>query len=155
MVCFFCIATIALISGAVGASALEGIRAALEQLSKNGVRVEDDTPSTQRLELEVSVPHVQAQGAREKPGSAPATVPVAITVYKKHSRVRVQVLTHDVTRAEAEAVQDAVVAAAGLTLVHRSNEHEQHVVHEAVERLAAGDDGGTLDQVRADWQQER
>ena len=31
------------------------------------------------------------------------------------------------------------------------NEHEQHVVHEAVERLAAGDDGGTLDQVRANW----
>lgn len=153
MVCFFCIATIALIGSAVGASAVEGVRAALQQLSKNGVTLADDTPSTQRLELEVAVPEVA--GEREKPGSPPATVPVAVTVYKKHNRVRVQVLTHDVTRREAEAVQDAVVAAAGLTLVHRSNEHEQEVVHEAVERLAAGDDGATLAQVRAAWQQER
>jgi hypothetical protein len=155
MVCFFCIATIALISGAVGATALEGIRAALEQLAKHGVTLADDTPSTQRLELEVAVPDVASGTEREKPGAAPATVPVAVTVYKKHSRVRVQVLTHDVTRREAEAVQDAVVAAAGLTLVHRSDVHEQDVVHEAVERLAAGDDGATLAQVRSAWQQER
>ena len=153
MVCFFCIATIALISGAVGATTLEGIRAALGQLAKNGVTVADDTPSTQRLELEVAVPEVKTAEDDER-RTAPATVPVAVTVYKKHSRVRVQVLTHDVTRREAEAVQDAVVAAAGLTLVHRSNEHEQEVVHEAVERLAAGDDGATLSQARAAWQQE-
>lgn len=155
MVCFFCIATIALISGAVGATALEGIRAALEQLAKNGVKVADDTPSTQRLELEVTVPEVGPAEERDQPGAAPATVPVAVTIYKKHSRVRVQVLTHDVTRREAEAVQNAVVAAAGLTLVHRSDRHEQDVVHEAVERLAAGDDGATIAQARSAWQQER
>lgn len=154
MVCFFCIATIALIGGAVTATALEGIRSALDQLSKNGVTLADDTASTQRLELEVTVPQMN-DDERDKPGTAPATVPVAVTIYKKHRRVRVQVLTHDVTRREAEAVQDAVVAAAGLQVVHRSTPEEQEIVHEAVDRLAAGDDAATLNDVRTAWQQER
>lgn len=135
MVCFFCIATIALVAGAMGTGTIEAIRAGLEQLSRDGVKVTDDTASTQRLELAVEVP----EAARSRTAPVPAAeraVPVAVTLYKKHGRVRVQVLTHDVTRAQAEAVQDTVLKAAGLTLVHRSDEHEQHVVHDAVERLA-------------------
>lgn len=154
MVCFFCIATVAMITGAVGASLIEGIRAGLQQLARNGVKVTDDTPSTQRLELEVAVPQVAADAARRKQGPAPATVPVAVTIYKKHARVRVQVLTHDVTRKEAEAVQDAVVAAAGLRLVHRSDEEEQHLVHDAIERLATAESPGDAARVE-NWQPER
>lgn len=134
MPCFFCVATVALIGSGVAATALEGIRAGLEQLARGAVTVTDDTASTQRLELDVAVPTTSA--LRGLPGRAPATVPVAVTVYKKHARVRVQVLSHDVTKGEAEAVQDAVVAAAGLHLVHRSRDEEQHAVHDAVDRLA-------------------
>jgi hypothetical protein len=154
MVCMFCIATIALISGAAGVSALEGIRAGLQQLSKSGVTVTDDTPSTQRLELEVAVPPVESRtAARDGARATVTSVPVAVTVYKKHGRVRVQVLTHDVGRREAEAVQDAVVAAAGLTLVHRSDEHEQEMVHDAMERLTHAE--SAAEGARSAWQAER
>jgi hypothetical protein len=153
MACLFCIATIALVSGLVGVGTLEGIKAGLERLARGEVKVTDDTASTQRLELEVPVPKIR--GEREKPGQPPAAVPVAVTVYKKHARVRVQVLTHDVDRREAEAIQDAVAAAAGLRIVHRSSAHEQEVVHEATEllgRTPASEQGVAA---REAWQQER
>jgi hypothetical protein len=141
MPCFFCIAVGAAVAAGVGSSVLEGIASALGKLATAGVTVTDDTVSTQRLELRVAVP--KRSGKRELPGPAPADVPVAVTVYKKHGRVRIQVLTHDVDRVEAQRVQDVLAEAMGMTIVHRATDTEQHVVHEAVERLASGSsDGG-------------
>ena len=58
-------------------------------------------------------------------------VPVAVTVYKKYKRVRIQVLTHELSRAEAEAVEDLVARALDLTIVDRSDAHDEEKVREA------------------------
>jgi hypothetical protein len=52
-------------------------------------------------------------------------------VYKKHKRVRVQVMTHDLTRAEAEAVEDLIAATLELRIVDRSDAHDEQKVREA------------------------
>lgn len=134
MPCFFCIAVGGVIAAAVAGSVVDTVRNALSQVAVGPVRVVDDNNEhTQRIELDVPVPPLPAE--REKPGPRPAAVPVAVTVYPRYKRVRVQVLTHEVDRREAEAVQDVIVRALGMQVVHRSDHHEQQVVHEAIEEL--------------------
>lgn len=41
-------------------------------------------------------------------GNQTRHIPVAIHLYKQHHRARVQILTHDITRQEAEKVQDII-----------------------------------------------
>jgi hypothetical protein len=46
-------------------------------------------------------------------------VPVAIHLYKQHKRMRIQILTHDISQAEAEAVQDVICQAFDARVISR------------------------------------
>ena len=59
-------------------------------------------------------------------------VPVAVTVYKDYGRVRIQVLTHDISREDAEKLEDMLAEALGLKIVDRSDEHDEEKEREAV-----------------------
>jgi hypothetical protein len=55
------------------------------------------------------------------------SAPVAVTLYKEHSRVRIQILTHELTPEEAEKLEDELAEAVGAKIVDRSNpEGEEH-----------------------------
>jgi len=138
MACFFCVAAGVLVATGIAGAAVDAVASALEAVASRGdVRKTDETSTQVRYEM--SVPAAVA-GAGLPPQ---AHVPVVVTVYPRHQRVRVQVLTHDVDRRQAEAVQDVVVRALGATVVHRSDAHEHDVVHHAQETLgrAAASEG--------------
>jgi len=59
-----------------------------------------------------------------------------VTVYKPYKRVRIQVLTHAVSREQAEAVQEAIAAVAGLEIVNHSDPADEAEVHQATEEAA-------------------
>lgn len=112
MPCIFCIAVFAMLAGAVTTAVLDQLEERLVQAAGGGpVRRAVDTGSVTKFEFSVPVPG-QVQAA-----------PVAVTVYKQHKRIRIQVLTHALSRAAAEAVEDRVAAAAGLRIVSRSDAH--------------------------------
>lgn len=140
MPCLSCIAVFAAVAGvAVSAKALVKLERALQSLAVEAVRKASDSAAATRYEFAVPPP----EGARP----AGASVPVAVTVYKPQKRVRIQVLTHDLSREQAIAVQDRIAAACGLTVVDRSNPEAEAKVHEAVDMLAAsrtGEDDGVL-----------
>jgi len=63
-------------------------------------------------------------------------VPVVVTVYKDHRRVRIQILTHDLTPAEVEAVEDELAEALEAEVVDRSDPEAEaagHAAHEHAE----------------------
>ena len=64
-------------------------------------------------------------------------MPVSVTVYKQHKRVRIQVLTHDLSRAEAEAVEDMLARVLELRIVDRAEAHDEEKVREAFGSEAA------------------
>ena len=111
MVCIFCIAVLAIVAGALTAAGVDEIE---ERLADKGeVKRVSDTESVARLELTVEVGRKEA--------------PVAVTLYKEHSRVRIQILTHELTPEEAEKLEDALAEAIGATIVDRSSpEGESH-----------------------------
>lgn len=122
MPCIFCLAVFAMLAGAVTSLVLDQMEARLGTVATGPIRRTVDSASVATMETTVTVP-----GTRDK------RVPVAVTVYKKHKRVRIQVLTHDVSRAEAEAVEDAVAAALDLRIVDRSDAHDEEKVRAAFE----------------------
>ena len=73
-----------------------------------------DTESVARFELTVDVSGKEA--------------PVAVTLYKQHSRARIQVLTHELTPEEVERLEDELAEAIGAKIVDRSTPEGQ--VHE-------------------------
>lgn len=153
MPCYFCMLVGGLIATGVAGAVLDQMRSKLDGLATDGVRETQSTSSTVVLELSVPVPRLA--GRREVAGKPPEAVPVAVTVYKRARRVRVQVLTHDVTRREAEAVEDAVAKALGMTVAHRSGEAQQQMVHDAI---AHSDVEATTSSAVAEpaaWQEER
>lgn len=129
MPCLFCIAVFAAVAGALSSKALVELEHSLGRLAVQGVRKMSDSASATKYELEVAPPAGVPRGM--------ASVPVAVTVYKPQKRVRIQVLTHDVTREQAAAVQDRIASACGLTVVDRSNPDAEAKVHEAVDLLSA------------------
>lgn len=120
MPCIFCIAVFMLLAGAVTAAALEKIEAQLAAKAKGGaVQRTVDSGSVARFEL--TVVH------------AGKDVPVVVTVYKDHRRVRIQILTHDLTPAEAEAVEDELAEALEADVVDRSDPESEAAGHAAHE----------------------
>lgn len=131
MACFFCVAAGVLVATGVAGTAVDAVSSALEKVAARGqVRKTDQTATQVRYEMDVPG---ESAGKGLEPG---VVVPVVVTLYPRHQRVRVQVLTHDVDRRQAEAVQDVVVGALGATVVHRSDAHEHDVVHHAQEMLS-------------------
>lgn len=107
MVCIFCIAVLAIVAGALTAAGVEEIEEQLADKAAGEVHRVSDTESVVRFELTVEV--------------GPKAAPVAVTLYKEHSRVRIQILTHDLTPEEAETLEDELAEAIGAKIVDRSS----------------------------------
>lgn len=127
MPCIFCVAIFAMLAGAITTAVLDQIEARLASVANGPVSRSVDSESVAKFDLSVPVPTVPSSSGR----GAGRPVPVSVTVYKKHRRVRIQVMTHDLTRAEAEAVEDLIAAALGLTIIDRSDAHDEQKVREA------------------------
>lgn len=113
MVCIFCIAVLAIVAGALTAASVDEIEEQLADKADGEVQRVTDTESVTRFELTVEVGGKKA--------------PVAVTLYKEHSRVRIQILTHDLTPDEAEKLEDELAEAMGAKIVDRSSpEGESH-----------------------------
>lgn len=117
MPCIFCLAVFAMLAGTVTTLVLDQMEARLSAVAASPVRRTVDSASAATFETTVRL------GSRE--------VPVVVTVYKKVKRVRIQVMTHELSRAEAEAVEDLVARALDLRIVDRSDAHDEEKVREA------------------------
>jgi hypothetical protein len=125
MVCIFCIAVLAIVAGALTAAGVDDVEEKLADKADGPVRRVSDTESVARFELTVDVGGKKA--------------PVAVTLYKEHSRARIQILTHALTPDEAERLEDELAEAIGAKIVDRSSpegeEHEEPA-HEAADPQA-------------------
>ena len=107
MVCIFCIAVLMIVAGAITAAGIDRIEEQLADKAEGHVTRVSDTESVARFELTVDVSGKKA--------------PVAVTLYKEHSRARIQVLTHELTPEEVERLQDELAEAIGAEIVDRSS----------------------------------
>lgn len=125
MVCIFCIAVLAIVAGALTAASVDDVEEKLADKADGEVQRVSDTESVARFELTVEVDGKKA--------------PVAVTLYKEHSRVRIQILTHELTPEQAEKLEDDLAEAVGAKIVDRSSpdgeEHEEPA-HEPANREA-------------------
>jgi hypothetical protein len=113
MVCIFCIAILAIVAGALTAASVDEIEEQLADKAEGDVQRVSDTESVARFELTVD-----ADGKK---------APVAVTLYKEHSRARIQILTHELTPEEAERLEDELAETIGAKVVDRSSpEAEEH-----------------------------
>jgi hypothetical protein len=96
--CIFCMAALLIVGATLGAVALDGIETRLTSGLKDVRRAVD----TDSLVMWKATATVKVQGKNAK------QVPVAIHLYKQAQRIRIQILTHDVTQAEAESIQDQI-----------------------------------------------
>jgi hypothetical protein len=123
MPCIFCIAVFMLVAGALTAEQLDEVEGKLADKADGGrVRRSVDSDSVARFELTVKV------------GSK--AVPVAVTVFKEHRRIRIQVLSHDLDPQEVEELEDELAEALDAEIVDRqdgSAEVEDHEHPEAEE----------------------
>jgi hypothetical protein len=119
MPCIFCLAVFALFAGAITEVVLDQMEARLASVASEPVSRTADSASVLVLQTGVRLP-----------GSA-RSIPVSVTIYKKHRRIRIQVLTHDITRAEAEAIEDLIARTLELRIVDRSDAHDEQKVREA------------------------
>ena len=123
MPCIFCIAVFAIFAGAVTTLVLDQLEARLTSIAAGPVSRSVDSASVAKFELSVTIPKSGLPASR--------SVPVSVTVYKKHRRIRIQVMTHDLTRAEAEAIEDLIAAALELNIIDRSDAHDEQRVRAA------------------------
>jgi hypothetical protein len=121
--CIFCLAVFAMLAGAITTIVLDQMEARLATIATGPVTRSVDSAAVARFDISVAAP--PAGGAAGRP------IPVSVTVYKKHKRVRIQVMTHALTRAEAEAVEDHIAATLDLNIVDRSDAHDEQKVREA------------------------
>ena len=112
MVCVFCIAVLAIVAGALTAASVDEIEERLAEKADGDLQRVSDTESVARFELTAEVDGTKA--------------PVAVTLYKEHSRARIQILTHDLTPEAAEKLEDELAEAIGAKVVDRSSEGEPH-----------------------------
>jgi hypothetical protein len=117
MPCIFCIAMVMAGAGAIAASTIELMQVRLQKKTGSQVKKVSDTSSVARLEFGMK--------------SGKKTVPIALTVFKEHRRVRIQVLTHDVSRPEAEKIENQIADLLDLKIVDRSSAEDEAKVREA------------------------
>jgi hypothetical protein len=122
--CFFCLAVFMMLAGAVTTSVIEALRANVATVATTPPAITADSATMARIELTVA-------------GPRNLQVPVNMTVYKKQQRIRIQVMTHDVSRDEARAVQELVARAAGLQIIGGSDPASEALVHETLAAHAA------------------
>lgn len=117
MPCIFCLAVVALVAGALSAAAVDELEEQLAEVTTDPPRRAADTDSVVRWEASVDV-----EGKR---------IDVVVTVYKEHGRVRIQVLSHALSREQIEALEDRIAEALGAEVVSRSDEESEAKVREA------------------------
>ncbi len=117
MPCIFCIAVFIIAAAAITAGTIDQLEEHLGEVAAAPPKRVTDTESVAMWNAEVAV------GRRR--------VPIAVTVYKDYGRVRIQVLTHELSREEVAALQDRVAAALGLRIVDRSDPASEEKVREA------------------------
>lgn len=128
MPCIFCIAVFAMLTTAVTTTLLDQLESRLATEAATPVH-RSESSSVARYEFEFPVPPLP--GARRRPAGT-VTAPVVLTVYKAYGRVRIQVLTHNLQRGQAEALQQRIAVLAGLQIVEWSNPQTEQKVREAV-----------------------
>ncbi len=109
MPCIFCIAVFAVLATAVTTAVLDQLEDRLASEAAGPLR-RSDSGSVARYEFEFPVP---PPPGGPWAGAGPATAPVVLTVYKRYGRVRIQVLTHQLQPAQAQALQQSIAALAG------------------------------------------
>lgn len=107
MPCVFCIAVVTATVGSLTASAVDALADRLAGVAAEPVERTADTGTVARLETAM---------ATEK-----GSTPVVVTAYKHHGRVRIQLPSHDLDRAEAERLQERIAEACLLRIVDRSS----------------------------------
>lgn len=110
MVCIICIAAAATIGAAVLGP--DAIAAMFDRIKKI-------MPDTRTTADSTSV--VKWEGTFQfQRGNTTTPVPVAVYLYKGQKRLRIQVLTHSLSREDAESVQDAIASQLGVTILART-----------------------------------
>jgi septal ring factor EnvC (AmiA/AmiB activator) len=118
MPCIFCIAVVTAVVAQAGAGIADLLADRLRTVTADPVERTADTGSVARLETAVPLDG--------------RSVPVALTLYKAHGRVRIQVLSHELSRDDAEKLQNLVAEACGLQIVERSSPEGEQVVRSAM-----------------------
>jgi hypothetical protein len=111
MVCLFCIAVFAVAMAAVTSATVDELQERLDQAATEPAERETDTGSVTVWRASFAVDD--------------RVVPVVITLYKDHARVRIQVLTHELTRAQLDGLEERIADALGLRIVERSDPDEE------------------------------
>jgi uncharacterized protein (DUF2267 family) len=141
LVCIFCIAVLVIVAGALSAGSIDEIEEQLADKAEGDVQRVSDTESVARFELTVDVDGKKA--------------PVAVTLYKEHSRARIQILTHELTPEEAERLEDELAEAIGAKVVDRSTpEGEEHEHAEPEQQATPEAERVPVDAPQADRQRE-
>lgn len=113
MPCIFCIAVFMLIAGALTSAQVDEVESKLADKADGGsVRRTVDSDSVAKFELSARV--------------GDKAVPVAVTVFKEHGRVRIQVLTHELKPEEVEALEDELAQALEAEVVDRQDGSTEH-----------------------------
>lgn len=145
--CIFCMAAIMMIGASLSAVALGNLESQLIQ--KKGVtevKRSVDTESTVMWKANVMV-KVPKMGAKQ--------VPVAIHLYKPHNRIRIQILTHEVSQAEAEAVQDIICNALDARVISRHFLEESTLIDKDSQRQIVQEMTGESRKVQHDSLEEK
>jgi hypothetical protein len=124
MPCIFCIAVVGALAAQAAGSLADALAERLRTVARGPVDVTADTGSVSRLEAVVE----DGDGVR---------APVAVTLYKAHDRVRIQVLTHDLDHEAAHKLQNHLAEVCGLTIVDRSTPETEAPVRAATEAASA------------------
>ena len=133
MVCIFCIAVLMIVASALTAASVDQIEEQLADKATGDVTRVSDTESVARFELTVDASGKEA--------------PVAVTLYKEHSRARIQVPTHELTPEEVERLEDELAEAIGAKIVDRSTPEGQ--VHEEAPHEHGPEAEGSRERVEA------
>ena len=122
MPCIFCIAVFMIVGSAIAGAVADHVEQRLARRAKGAVRRVSESASVAKLEADIDF-----EGK---------TVPVALTVFKDHNRVRIQVLTHELTRQQVEKLEDELASLLEAKVVERSDEESEKPVREAVQARA-------------------
>jgi hypothetical protein len=109
--CIFCMAALVMIGASLSAVVLGNMENQL--VSTKGVsqvRRSVDTESTVMWQANVMI---------RVPNRPVKEVPIAVHLYKQYKRMRIQILTHGISQAEAEAVQDVICQAFEARVISR------------------------------------
>jgi hypothetical protein len=121
--CIFCIAVFLIAASVVTAATVDELEERLEGATSEPVERAADTDSVTLWNATFEV--------------AGKAAPVAITVYKRWGRARIQVLTHELSREQVEELEDRIAELLGLRVVSRSDEKDEEPVRQAQEAEAA------------------